>query len=1245
MPDLHGFEVVGELTEAVLNDVLRGAWDNDIIPHSTDIPAGTAIGPYQVQDGVVNVPRTGVALVMDVPINGVKVTLSAEIQVHIADPPIESAEFFDIRADVSVRVPVGVLPGDAKKVAALLDTVPRSSVSAVITSGDPIPAITTAAVEEFVHGKYQDGSIPDHYELTAVSFAGFTADVWLDIYDDLSKPNHHITVASAGPGSVAVRIPIHLKLSNISGAAALLSPMGVVAKIVLTTPLTSGGGSVTAPIASQGVVTLEDYGPAPANDPEMGSYDSEGANYTTATGFNPLLETGIKAQITTRAASIVAAIGDIVVPVPTQEQIESFIADQAHAAVVGRGNIGLWTPTPPPGGDVDLRDVHPQALTDAIAFCINDMGGADPTAITNFIPPNRTCGIAIDGGKVLEIVDEQIHKPTDEGGFGEDFPDTPFVQDAGGHEARVTRLDVSLRHGSIHVEGDVTVVDAIAGSIDVDASFEAEVGLEFQDNPDGSGTQIVKPFTISEDVDLSLLAWILSFLLGFITFGIVGGIIALVIMAVVEGIAEKVGGAIIRDDVTGRIKGIGAWPQSLDGIGEVEARFENPILIDPSGILFADAYTVKATFASVTDALADANGPYVVPEGADVQFDGGAPKPNTSYHWEFGDGATANTAVATHRYADDGLHIAKLTTDVAEEGGVTTRHFAAVRVANVPASVFAGPPVTLDEGQVHEFVAQFTDPGWPDTHRVYFDFGDDSPPAEATVEETHDAPLGRGVARASHAYCDNGSYTVTVRVIDDDGGIGFSTTKVLVRNVAPTVDAGVDMFAYRCTPITLVARFTDPGWCDTHTGTWEFGDCTPPMPATVRERHEPPEGCGIVAATHRYDHCGDFHAVVTVEDDDGGVGTDSLVVRVVDVANGGFEDGFHTHALGIAGNGWEPYARGEAKFSPEQYVVHGDGRRGQRSQQIAARGAGRAGIRQSVGANVGWDYQVNAWFHLTATPEGPVAATRCRLGIDPAGGNQPDAATIVWTDNADRAEWICLATRATATARAITIFLEIESGADAKEGAARIVDTLWIDNVEMVPYPCALGDAPPCRPPEREELCVDWKDEKGPRVLGTTYTDSGFTFEAASGEPLRLVLWGAPTGQSKLQIPERGLRVRLPFAAGRVVAHVWSGTSKPIRMGAIDGAGNQLGAVATAGESDPAAPDALELQAAGMAELMFGGGGEGALVDLCIERGETPDDDRERPDRPEPDREERPTHGAVIRRRTTRGATGCGCDE
>ena len=87
MPTLGGFEVVGELTLEVLNQILRGAWDNNIIPHSVDIAPGTAFGPYQLADGVVNIPRDTLHLDMDVPVNGVKIAAPCEIQVEIANPP------------------------------------------------------------------------------------------------------------------------------------------------------------------------------------------------------------------------------------------------------------------------------------------------------------------------------------------------------------------------------------------------------------------------------------------------------------------------------------------------------------------------------------------------------------------------------------------------------------------------------------------------------------------------------------------------------------------------------------------------------------------------------------------------------------------------------------------------------------------------------------------------------------------------------------------------------------------------------------------------------------------------------------------------------------------------------------------------------------------------------------------------------------------------------------------------------
>ena len=92
-----------------------------------------------------------------------------------------------------------------------------------------------------------------------------------------------------------------------------------------------------------------------------------------------------------------------------------------------------------------------------------------------------------------------------------------------GHDVDLKRLDPSLTT-AIHMSGDVTVINAVLGSIDVDASFDVDIGLDWQTNPDG--TQMLHADPGTPDVHLSALAWLVSILIGFITFGVVGAIIA-----------------------------------------------------------------------------------------------------------------------------------------------------------------------------------------------------------------------------------------------------------------------------------------------------------------------------------------------------------------------------------------------------------------------------------------------------------------------------------------------------------------------------------------------------------------------------------------------------------------------------------------------------------------------------------------------------------------------------------------------
>jgi PKD repeat protein len=126
------------------------------------------------------------------------------------------------------------------------------------------------------------------------------------------------------------------------------------------------------------------------------------------------------------------------------------------------------------------------------------------------------------------------------------------------------------------------------------------------------------------------------------------------------------------------------------------------------------------------------------------------------------------------RAIDDGALRVALT--VTDEGGLTDTARTEVRVVNVaPLIIDPGPKVaTVGEALLLELA--FSDPGIRDTHVVTVDWGDGST-EEAIVSEAS----GSGIASARHTYADAGTYSVTVTVTDDDGGVGSLVVEVTVE--------------------------------------------------------------------------------------------------------------------------------------------------------------------------------------------------------------------------------------------------------------------------------------------------------------------------------------------------------------------------------------------------------------------------------------------------------------------------------
>ncbi|HVR06048.1 MAG TPA: hypothetical protein VMS02_08395, partial [Solirubrobacteraceae bacterium] len=426
--------------------------------------------------------------------------------------------------------------------------------------------------------RLNDGTIANPTTESKLSFYGATLEAMATL------SNATVTLPTANEAKIA--IPVELNLAQTAGApqtppgSLLAWPMAVTAEIELGVTLTSTPGQLSADVGGA-TVTVANI--APAAGAAGGDYTTDKAWAATA-GFD--LEAQLKTQLEAQAHTLAGQIGQIDITIPTEAEITSFIAGQAHAALVAHGDVPVWTPTPPAGGQVTITAVQPEVIAGALAIGVNPGAGADAAALSDFVPASRSFAVGISAAKTLALIEAAIHKPVSEGGFGPNFPSTPMVfPNIQGHEVEVTALTPSLRSGSIHLEGEVTIVDAIAGSINVSCSFEADAGLEWTSGP--NGTQAVKAVDLGHSVSLSAAAWIISLLIGFIGVGIIGGIVVIIIDAVAEGVISSVGGQVITSQIDGQLEGLGAWPQQLQGIGTVVASFENPIEISSEGLVLS----------------------------------------------------------------------------------------------------------------------------------------------------------------------------------------------------------------------------------------------------------------------------------------------------------------------------------------------------------------------------------------------------------------------------------------------------------------------------------------------------------------------------------------------------------------------------------------------------------------------------------------------------------------------------------
>jgi len=211
-----------------------------------------------------------------------------------------------------------------------------------------------------------------------------------------------------------------------------------------------------------------------------------------------------------------------------------------------------------------------------------------------------------------------------------------------------------------------------------------------------------------------------------------------------------------------------------------------------------------------------------------------------SYVWSFGDGTPNGTGmITTHAYGDNGTYTVTLT--ITDTDGLTDTESQNVPVQNrPPVAFFTESATTVQTGIVISFNASGTYDPDGTIVSYFWDFGDTRNSTGITTE---------------HAYADNGTYTVTLTVTDDDGATASVTANktILNRNpVALFTESAETVFTGTLIQFNASDSYDPDGFIVAYE--WNFGDGN--------------YGAGIFTE-HSYAEDGVYNVTLTVTDNDG----------------------------------------------------------------------------------------------------------------------------------------------------------------------------------------------------------------------------------------------------------------------------------------------------------------------------------------------------------------------------------------
>jgi PKD repeat protein len=268
--------------------------------------------------------------------------------------------------------------------------------------------------------------------------------------------------------------------------------------------------------------------------------------------------------------------------------------------------------------------------------------------------------------------------------------------------------------------------------------------------------------------------------------------------------------------------------------------------------------------------IVDAGSDQTVTEGDTVNFEGDYSDDPDGYpwtiDWDFDDGNTPIRDELKPTRIFYGIRTYSVALTVTDTYGYSGTDIVLINVLNVDPEITLEPTSVVH--QVDTLFTQggsFTDPGlggW--TATVDYGNGLGVQPLSLT-EKTF---------QLSNMYTETGEYTITVTVTDENEGVGEVTITVIVDDI-PEFDLGPDEIIAEGSLFTREGSFMDFD-LDTWGATVDYGDGSGVQSLALIEED--------FQLNNVYTDDGDYTITVRIEDSGGGIGEDTIIVTVLNVA-------------------------------------------------------------------------------------------------------------------------------------------------------------------------------------------------------------------------------------------------------------------------------------------------------------------------------------------------------------------------